>query len=629
MKRRRFLQHGLMSLSAYLVTPGGALAAPSELTGVQHGRISFAEGVASADPWPDSVVLWTRAKPEHTVPKVTVLLQISEQETFDEVLIEESLVALATEDFTLRITVAELSPDQIYFYRFRSSDADSPTGRTRTAPAPTADRHARFALMSCQNYELGYFTAYRHLAARELERGSDGELDFILHVGDFIYESQYHAGVRPFAAGGPAHAESLEDYRYLYRTYLSDPDLQSARARWPFVCTWDDHEFSNDSWQHHSVYGADDKPEAKRHHAARQAWLEYVPARAAWAENELSIYRDLRWGRHAHLIVTDSRSYRSDHALPEMQAAGFVPYPRAILPLDLVNTLDAGRLANDGNPPDKVQYGPREIVNNRRTNEPGSVLGQQQKAWLKERLTKSDAAWKLCACSIPMLPIRFDYNPLGETIADQYIASADGWDGYPTERRELLDYVREQHVGGFVSLTGDLHMHFSGVLTPDFDDRRTTTAVGVEFACASVSSSSTLEVMAQVSGHNRLVRAPAITGSGVSAEDDQAVLNLTLLYGKAMAEQATGVTAQAPDLSLKHRRNRHLRYLDTGSYGYVVITCEAGALQAANVAIEPPRHDDMPRTIYVADISVPRWQPSDGPEMSAPVYSGIPPYPFN
>ena len=308
MKRREFLAATAAGVGWVVVSAcvGPRAGRGGRSIGKPRG-FEFPQGLASADPSPDSVVLWTRVvSKQESAAAIPVTLQVSAAEHFEEVVAEEAIEATAENDFTLRVIVEDLQPDTTYYYRFLVGDGASQHGRTRTAPGVTDPRDIRFAFVSCQNYEQGYYGGYRRMLRDDVDAPEAEQLDFVLHLGDFIYEiigmpSASEEGgsaprsVPPFPSGGGGewlgmrYAASLDDYRHLYRTYLSDPDLQAARARWPFVCTWDDHEFTNDSWQSRSTYQAPDQPAQRRKLAANQAWFEFVPARLSGSNGVLSV----------------------------------------------------------------------------------------------------------------------------------------------------------------------------------------------------------------------------------------------------------------------------------------------------------------------------------------------------
>ena len=391
-------------------------AAPAALGGCagprgRPSRFSFPQGVASADPQSDAVVIWTRVEGDTDAVRLTA--QMATDPSFDSVIAETGIDALPELDHTVRGLITDLEPDRFYYYRFIDPDGGaSRTGRTRTAPLGTA-RQLNIAVFSCQDYEQGYFTAYRRLILDDQAARPEDRIDFVMHVGDFIYQSirgpdtiaePDHNGNRlklmnrdgsvrrcePFPSGGRVAGRNwiapvdLDDYRWLYKRYLTDPDLQEARALYPFVQIWDDHELLNDYWQ--SYYREQSIAELKV--ASNQAWFEYVPAALSAggrdgeeshasdfepvdvtatpagdfddhylshepnnlaAINSMTIYRSLKWGDLAELFVIDGRSYRGPRGLSqELLSIGRHPYPEAPVDPLLIRTLNAGRTANGG-----------------------------------------------------------------------------------------------------------------------------------------------------------------------------------------------------------------------------------------------------------------------------------------
>lgn len=362
MDRRSFLK-------ATLVGAGGVLAVGCGDDGGPEGALSpdrswFPQSVASGDPKPTSVILWTRATdPGGAGGDVALLLELSTSDDFtDRVALDgattREVIAEAAYDHCAKVRLTGLSAATTYFYRFRAPDgAASPVGRTTTAPADDADVAVRFAVASCQDLNGRYFNSYARMLAE------DAPLDFVLHLGDYVYETtsdprfqdatearqlvfarpddalQVGRGGRGFLA-----ANSLDNYRDLYRTYRADPDLQAAHERWPFLHIWDDHEFSDDSWGDSGTYhdGAVDERDVARRKAANQAWYEYMPVDwpagpdfrydpSAPFPGDLRIHRELRYGRHLHLVLTDLRTYRADHPIPEDAYPGAVAIDEATL----------------------------------------------------------------------------------------------------------------------------------------------------------------------------------------------------------------------------------------------------------------------------------------------------------
>src|SRR5262249_4139345 len=378
---------------------GAALAWPSPLarrsTVAWHERRDlYPQGVASGDPYSDSVILWTRRPPapESTARQVT--LEVAEDQAFQRVVATTKAALSADTDGTCRVLAAGLKPGRAYWYRFTDGHGfGSRPGRTITAPAANDARTVHFAFVSCQNVQMAPSTAYRRMIWEDEQKRPEDQLGFVLHLGDFVYELIWYPEDRPQGyydrrlpglvryKSGEKHRDfhvptTLDDYRALYKAYLLDPDLQDARARWPFICMWDNHEFSWKGWQTQQNFGAGLLPAQTRKIAAAQTWFEYQPARVAKpggarldrfdppkvadapirdfddhglgqepgnlaAIGSLKLFRSLRWGRNVDLILTDNRTYRSEPVMDKPEAAAFnvkgFPY---FIPQDVVEVLD-------------------------------------------------------------------------------------------------------------------------------------------------------------------------------------------------------------------------------------------------------------------------------------------------
>jgi len=336
---------GLLSSGTFFLSVPGTLATDAKLPpGIP--KISFPQGVASADPQPNAVVLWTRADPVTPVQKVQLLVQLSTREDFSTILLDSLLHTGPDSDYTVRTYLEGLSPDTTYYYRFIGPNGvSSRIGRTRTAPAAKQEKDVSMAFSSCQSYEQGFYGSWARMIEDDKAAAKKDKIQFVLHLGDFIYERSWNQRwdgtkqsryVPPFPDGEKTdinrYAVSLEDYRHLYKTYLSDPWLQEARARWPFICIWDDHEFCDNNFQSYSTY--EDKPtvQAARKLHSNRAWSEFIPAvlnelegqaahgfeEAVLGDDEananraaigtMCIYRHFNWGSNLDLLLTDTRS---------------------------------------------------------------------------------------------------------------------------------------------------------------------------------------------------------------------------------------------------------------------------------------------------------------------------------
>ncbi|MFF7183220.1 alkaline phosphatase D family protein [Streptomyces sp. NPDC008121] len=439
-----------------------AAAATSLFSTVIQGSPSFAEeapaflhGVASGDPLPDGVLLWTRITPTAAAsagsgigPEVNVAWEISRNAAFQPVAATGVVKATPAADHTVKVDVRGLQHSTTYFYRFVVGAVQSPVGQTRTAPLYESSTPLRFGVVSCANWEAGYFSAYRHIAACN-------DLDAVVHLGDYIYE--YASGVYPETADvvrkhAPVHEiTTLADYRARHAKYKTDPDLQALHRAHAVVAIWDDHEFADDAWSGGAI---DHTPEeagdwAARVSAAKQAYFEWMPVRPSIAG---TVYRKLRFGKLADLNLLDLRSFRSQQA---STGSGTVDQP--------------GR----------------------------TITGRAQLDWLKSSLSDSKALWKFVGTSVMISPVAFGslparlLSPIVEMLGlpkDGLAVNTDQWDGYTSDRRELLAHISGQGVSNTVFLTGDIHMAWANDVPLDAATYPVSPSVATEFVVTSVTA---------------------------------------------------------------------------------------------------------------------------------------------
>jgi alkaline phosphatase D len=716
MKRRDFLRGaGIFFVSASLLPACGDNKSPEPGNdATQRGLFAFPQGVASGDPRTTSVVLWTRvvavADPE---ADVTLQLQVATDEEFSSIVVDQELTATAASDHTVRVVVNSLTANTVLFYRF-TAGADEVVGRTRTAPDAAADVQVNIAWVSCQDYQSGHFGAYRQMITDDEARAETDRVHFVVHLGDVIYETIDEGSQRAldnnmneillaeadgsdrivsrFPSGGGTSksgakfARTVDDYRHLYKTFLSDPAFQAARARWPFVYTWDDHEFTNDSWQSMANYiegTTGDEGSQSRKLAASQAWFEYVPAQLtgavgptgvtqdakdfataavddarftvpnadnfvdepnnAAAIGAMTIYRSLRWGKHVELVMTDQRSYRSDHAIPEDLAplinagAGQTVFfdPRNFLPRDLVGLLDQGSAFAGGNPPANLPPPLNTIPNPRAASPIGTMLGKEQKAWWKATMQASDATWKLWGNEVPMM--RMLVKNVGGALGFDRVLDGDAWDGYPTERVELLSFLRANNIQNVVVLTGDIHAHFAGVLLDNYDTGAPN-AVATELITAGISSNSlfsfyesaTRNVPAALRG---LVTVDASANGGPAFTENlnNLIINGLLSAGTfagAIGQGAPFATAVGAALAQADATaNAHIRYADTNAQGYGYIKVTEAQVAADLITINRPigNANASPGIQRTASFTIPKDNPAG---MSAATVTGTKPFPL-
>jgi alkaline phosphatase D len=423
----------------------------------------FPQSVASGDPSPNGIILWTRLSPVATPAGSTAVLtwQVSKTPNFDnvDIVLQGTQTVSGASDFTAKVVLSNpaLQPWTLYYYRFGFEGILSNTGRFKTLPSPAANLPVlRIGYVSCQDYSNGYYTALAALAAEPL--------DYVVHLGDYIYETRAETGVvrvvPPFPSGSPI-ATTLEDYRHLYRTYRSDASLQRLHENFAVMAIWDDHEFGNDAYQ---VYLPDQpnptQPKPEQRQAANQAWSEYAASVSfdprLSPQNSLQIYRSFRFGTLAELVLTDERLYRDGP-------------PCGLEPLDRY-----------------VTSGCAEMHNPART-----MLGATQRSWFIDRMLSSGANWKLWGNELMNMSLKILNGP-----KDIYLG-LDSWDGYPAERASLLQTLAG--VSNLVAITGDIHSFAAGYMKSSYDSINEP-RLGIEFVGGSVTSANFVEAVQSFRG---------------------------------------------------------------------------------------------------------------------------------
>ncbi|MBO3751394.1 alkaline phosphatase D family protein [Streptosporangiaceae bacterium NEAU-GS5] len=405
-------------------------------------RDPFAVGIASGDPLPGGIVLWTRLVTDPLVPDgrggmpsraYDVDWQLAADEAFKTVVRSGTATARPEQAHSVHVEVDGLQPGREYFYRFRVEGQVSPTARTRTAPAGLSP--LSFAVAACANYEHGYFTAYQRLAEQEP--------DLVVHLGDYMYEYQ-PMGYTAISGAPREHAgakcQTLADYRVRHAQYKSDPDLQAAHRAAPWLVAFDDHEIEN-NWA--NMVSSTDAPDfAQRRAYGFQAYYENMPLRRGSIPHgdTIRINRRIAWGTLAQFHLLDTRQFRDDQACDDGDRAGC----------------------------------------DERLRPTRTILGAGQHRWLLDGLTQSRARWNLIGQQVIMAQRDFKAGP-GKEL------NMDSWDGYAAERRALLNGIRATGAANPVVLTGDAHMHNAADLKPDFDDP-SSPQVAVELVTSSISS---------------------------------------------------------------------------------------------------------------------------------------------
>lgn len=440
-------------LTAFAVAGSTALWAPrawtQEASRARFTSNPFTLGVASGYPTADSVVLWTRLAPEPlaplggvTVPVVAVGWELAEDEAFRNVV--RRGVAYATPDFgySLHVEPTELQPARRYWYRFTVGDARSPVGRTRTAPAggSSPDRFV-LAAASCQQFEHGYYAAYRHMLA--------DDLDLVVHLGDYIYELTW--GEKRVRSHNAPECITLEDYRARYALYKQESELLAAHAAYPWVFTWDDHEVENDYAGDVSERDDDRHWFMARRAAAYQAYYENLPLPRTMVpfDGRLRLHTRVTHGDLLNLWMLDERQYRSPQACPTPGKRG------------------AARTAPCA-----------ELAEPERT-----MLGTAQESWLYADLKNTKARWNLLGQGVP-----FNYADEDPGPAQRFWT--DNWNGYPAARGRLLSTLAEANTQNPVVLSGDIHSYLVSRIHERAEDPASR-VLASEFVTTSITSQPT------------------------------------------------------------------------------------------------------------------------------------------
>lgn len=441
LSRRRFLGYTGAGATAVLLGTGQWDVASASANSTKG--YPFTLGVASGDPAPDGVVLWTRLAIDPLAPdgkggmpdqRIPVQYQVASDESFRNVV--RAGVAFASPELghSVHPEVHGLLPGRTYWYRFRVGNEISPIGRTRTAPAPgSVPEQMRFAFASCQSYEAGHYTSYQHMA--------DEDLDLVLHLGDYIYETTYvenptlHDGT-PLPDHLRTECFDLPRYRLQYAQYKSDAHLQAAHAIAPWICTFDDHEVEND--YRGDTSERDNEPDQDpavfrlRKAAAFQAMYENLPLRHTQMPSgpDIRIHRRIAYGALADFTMVDTRTYRSTRV---------------------------GRF--DPN---------------------ATMFGGAQRDWLLDGFSSSRARWQVIGNQMPIAQVDRNADP-------NVLTFFDGWDGYVVERELVFTEARERGVENLVVVTGDRHSNYVMDLKANYDDPESP-VVGTEFVGTSISS---------------------------------------------------------------------------------------------------------------------------------------------
>lgn len=437
-------------------TSTGLACSFAPCTAISAAESPFSLGVASGDPWPDGIVIWTRLVRDALAPDggmgaspIEITWEVARDERMGDIVRSGVTLAMPELAHSSHVEVRGLDPARWYWYRFRAGRAESPTGRTRTAPAPnTALSHLRFAAAACQHWMYGHWAAYRRMV--------EEEIDFVLHLGDYIYEapSSNRAAVKQQVREVPfGIPKTLSDYRRMHALYKSDPAIQAAHAAFPWIAIWDDHEVEND-------YAAGRSPERtapatflQQRAAAYQAYWEHMPLRLAQRPNgpDALLYRRFAFGDLIDLMMLDERQYRSPLPCPP-------PPPRP----------DRNRIVSL----DECS----EAAEAART-----MLGEDQELWLANCLSEpARARWVVLGQQLVFAPLLWK---LGAKLGIR----TDGWDGYAAPHQRILDRIAARRNRDTLVLGGDIHGFIAADVPAQRNDLRSP-AIASHFVTGPLSS---------------------------------------------------------------------------------------------------------------------------------------------
>jgi alkaline phosphatase D len=647
----------------------------------REDRSLYPQGVASGDPDEHSVVLWTR-RPFNQGEGHELTVEVALDPDFRRVVATARAPVLAAADWTCRAMVGGLLPATTYWYRFTDdSGAGSRVGRTITAPRAGDARPVRFAFVSCNSVNEGAQNAYRRMIWEDENAPADRQLGFVLHLGDFIYEvveypeevshryarTVYDLGHIPDGRKvGNFHVPTnLAGYRHVYRAHIDDPDIQDARARFPFVCIGDNHEFSWMGWQSFIKYpGSGVEPAQPLRVAANQAWWEYIPSRVRKASGagldqfappavtkapietfddhgfgtepnnltavgSMTAYRAFRYGKHVEIILTDFHSYKAGDPTDRPEAAALDSGEYPVLPQEWLEIVDGGRDYAGGKPPATIAIGNKTIPNFRKDEPPYTVLGREQKAWLKDRLTTSTATWKIWGATNGTLDMRTDPQNIPASLVKTPWMGKDfgtfpgaDFSGAFAERAEIYDTVRDRNVSGFVVVSGDRHSFWAGYAAPHLPPAGFA-PVGISFITGSISAPGMGEAV-EFSKPSPLQ--PLYVRKTPGAPPEHTV-NLTIKRGvrSALEYAASGDIAKAraltnPDVA------PHLEFVDMAGHGYAVISAGPDSIDTEFVCIVRPiaraTTPDGGPLRYRVSHRAKLWQPGEPPRLEQRVTEG-------
>ncbi len=425
----------------------------------QENLAPFFHGIASGDPLEDRVIIWTRVTPDIIGGEVEVEWQMAEDVNMKSIVASGLQSTSPDRDYTLKVDVTGLEAGQTYYYTFKYEGKYSQIGKTKTVPVGSVDQ-LRFGVVSCSNYQAGYFNAYERIAERN-------DLDAVIHLGDYIYEyADQQRGDENLFEDRPLFPKeeliSLDQYRIRYSTYRLDEQLNKMHQQHPIIAVWDDHEAANDAHTNGAQnHNENEGPWIDRKQSAKQAYFEWMPIRE---QQDGKVYRKIAYGNLMDLIMIDTRLEGRDAQLNDIEDP----------------TLNSATR---------------------------TILGSEQRQWLFQQMVSSDAQWKVLGNQVVFsefnigFAAEYGFGTSYESIESSFL---DIWDGYPRERDRVLDLISDNDIDNVVVLTGDAHVSmafdvskrpsaypsFAGVSSDpvDYDAATQDGSVCVEFTTPSISS---------------------------------------------------------------------------------------------------------------------------------------------
>lgn len=585
LSRKDFLKYSLSTgvvMWAGTQVPGGLGISEAQAADLfEVNRINprrYPQSVASGDPQPNGIVLWTRLKTRQSGRiKVAYEVALEGDRNFRRPVLRGVAETTPGRDYTVKVQLKrrELKPFRKYRYRFVYRGDSSRIGHFKTLPGERQDiSRIRFGYISCQDYTNGYYNALGYLAREDI--------DYVFHLGDYIYETVPDEGGNSFQGGGPAErqfkfpqdtngddgleATTLRDYRFAYKKYRSDENLQRAHENFAFITIWDDHEFTNDCYGTHPSDQANPPAQPRRRSSANRAWAEYQPVGVFYNPSiddplqEILIYRSFAFGNLMELVMTDERLYRDPHPCGEETTDKYLT-PGC-------DSIDA----------------------------PGrTMLGGQQKKIFLDRITLSPRTWKIWGNETMIMQLKLANTFLGASDqaifpevpqsdrGDGVYFTLDQWDGYQAERREIARRVRETGTENFVTITGDIHTFIAGYVKENYDNplNEPPNAVGTAFVCGSITSSNLAELA---------------LGAGNGGIGDNS--RYPALTEEALADLQTAINAPS---------NPHFVFNDSSSHGYNLMEVTKDALTCTMKAVSTIQ-DPNAELFTLAEFRVPAGQ---------------------